>query len=187
MQLDSLPLGENPNQQNLDTLNNELNNEIHKAITGIPNTTPEGSLLRENGESLYGYTKYHAEGGNIIGLIGDSDDVPEVFVGGYVSLLGDAQGYVPTGHKPGDTVMVNRIIFPYFKLKPGIKGNDRIIEGIREDGLTGWFSPKNIDTESLLKSLHPESFDFERIELPLVGTDYQYGNNPLVDDAVREN
>ena len=186
MDFDELIIGPNPNQENKDAFTNELNNGIYEAMGNISDTTSEGSLLFNNGGRLYGYTKYIAEGGKIVGLKGDDDKVPDVYVGGYITLVGDSNGYVPSGHKTGDTVMVNRIIFPFFKLNSKLTGDDRIIEGIREDGLTGWLSPKNIDTELLLKSLYPERFIFERIDLPLINPEYKYGEDATIDNAINQ-
>ena len=93
--------------------------------------------------NLFGYDSFRVlQSGERIGLRDSTGITPELIRGARVVIEGDSKGYVPSGHRPGDSVRITGFAEPF-------EGNrsDDIIQ-VDGGGISGWIKPSNIKREA---------------------------------------
>ncbi len=149
---DSIPIAPNPGQQNFDKLQNEMNRRVIED-TYIPPSPVEGRPFCTNNHDIFGYTGVIVEEGQVIALINlkQNPEIPTIQLGDIVLLKGDSEGYIPSGHKPGQRVEVVELTEPFLKARVGsiiFNTSDKIIK-VSGEGRIGWIKPSNVDKEDL--------------------------------------
>jgi hypothetical protein len=153
-----LPISPNFGQKNMDNLSNTLSEQVLINMGVLNDTGPEGRNFLDNDHNLFGYDGVVVNEGKIISLINlDKDEsIPSIHLNGEVPIKGDSDGYISSGHKPGDRVKVIGFIEPFFESETGRRSSDKIIK-VEGNGAIGWIKPSEIDKQLLLKQRETET------------------------------
>ncbi len=88
------------------------------------------------GSNLFGYTTLIRDGDTFVALRGETET--ELRIGMQIVLLGDSQGYVPSGFRHGQEVRIVGFVEPF---KNG--ESDHIVQ-VTDGNYEGWVKPSNI-------------------------------------------
>jgi hypothetical protein len=151
MSLTSLPIGPNPGQKNFDQIQNEINLQATDGVA-VPASPLEGRPFQDGDHNLFGYNGVIVADGKVIALINldENSNVPRISIGDKVLLVGDSQGYIPSGHTSGQRADVIALTEPFLQGPKGTNTSDRVIQ-VNSGGIIGWIKPSNVDKEDLTK------------------------------------
>jgi hypothetical protein len=107
----------------------------------LKETTAEGRPFLDGEHSLFGYDRVVVKNGEITILKSSKKEKPDLTLNQEVTLKGDSEGYVPSGHEDGDRAKIIEFAEPF---RDG--ASDRIIY-VTGGALSGWVKPSNIEAE----------------------------------------
>lgn len=94
------------------------------------------SEITFGGHIVFGFSRLLSLKGNYIAIKGENS---LMVLGQTAVLRGDSRGYVPSGHKDGQTVTIIGFQMPFHRGE-----TDCIVNVISDDGKSGWVKPSNI-------------------------------------------
>ncbi len=105
----------------------------------FPDTSPEGRPFLDAAElDIFGYDRVVVREGRIVELQSSKREKPTLSLGMEVTLKGDSEGYIPSGHRDGDNVLIKDFAEPFRN-----NSSDRIVK-VSGNALEGWVKPSNI-------------------------------------------